>query len=163
MIKSRFFFKKIRSEKLYKNCKKKSLLACSDDFSKFKMKDLHDRASFQDNKKVWKTIFVLHISRIEKMITFWFFFGKMHHRKLYTSCVNKSLLQNKNRFPNFFFMLNTLGSSTIMYVLHSEYGKTIRASQKGFLFAIFVQLFRAHLFKKKLKILSFLQAVIYTK
>ena len=114
MIKSWFCFEKMRRKKLYKNCIKRLLFTCSDGFPTLNMNNLHDSATSQRNKNVWKTFFVLHIFRIEKTITSWFFFWKMHRRKLYTSCMNKSLLQNKKRLPNIFVTLNTLGSSTIM-------------------------------------------------
>jgi hypothetical protein len=58
----------MRREKLYK----KSLLTCSDDFSYTQNEQfIYDSASFlhiEHNKKIFRRLFILHISQLEKKI-----------------------------------------------------------------------------------------------
>jgi hypothetical protein len=45
----------------------------------------------------------------------------MRHEKFYKICANRPQFQNKKIFEIFFMILNTMESSTIMKVVHSEY------------------------------------------
>ncbi len=52
------------------------------------------------------TFFILHISRLEKMIKSWFFFQKMQHEKLYKKYIRKYLLIDSKDF--FVVIINNL-------------------------------------------------------
>ena len=50
-----------------------------------------------------------------------------------------------------------MGNSTALQVVHIEYGKMIRTSQKGFVYTILVELFTAHLLKEKPRFYHFVK------
>jgi hypothetical protein len=56
--------------------------------------------------KSFATFFILHISRLEKMIKSWFFFQKMQHEKLYKKYIRKYLLIDSKDF--FVVIINNL-------------------------------------------------------
>ena len=69
---------------------------------------------------------IFHVSRLKKMIPPRFFFQKMRRRKLYKSCINKFLLQNKkskNSFKHFshhfvfFYELFAVVSKFILFLI----------------------------------------------
>jgi hypothetical protein len=78
------------------------------------MKKLHDSTTSHNtvrSKKGLQDLFVLHVSHLEKMVKPWFAFQKMRRRKLYKSCRNKFLLENKKVFQTLFIVVR---SRTIM-------------------------------------------------
>ena len=80
-----------------------------------KMKNLHDSTTSHHivrNKNVLEDLFVLHVSQLKKMIKSSLFFQKMRRRKLYESCTNTFISENKNVFQKHFFVM--MKSRTIM-------------------------------------------------
>ena len=96
-------------------------------------------------------IFVLHISRPNKMIKSWSFLQKMRHEKLYKNCIKQFCWLAMVTFP--LLNMNNLHSTTT-----SQQNKNVR---KTFLFCDYracVELSKAHLSKKKLRFYHFFKS-----
>ena len=150
MIKSRFIFQKMRRKKLYKNGINKFLLTCSE-------------GSSHRNKMFGRVFSVLHISRFEKRIKSSFFFRKMYHDKLYTSCRNKSLLacsddfsRTQNEKPNVSTTSHRITRKKVVRKLFSVFAT-------GICLYSFRRAFHEASFKRTIRKLSFAQVEIYAK
>jgi hypothetical protein len=76
-------------------------------------------------------------------------FSKDAPSKALQKLYEQILIAKQKNLPNIFIMSNTIGSSIIMYVFHFEYGRNYQNKLIGIFHTAFVELFTAHLLKKK--------------
>ena len=73
----------------------------------------------------------------------------MRCRKLYTACINKSLMQNKKGLLSVFIMFNTLVHSVIIQIAHINYGKNRQNQLIGIFLYSFCRAFHGASFEKR--------------
>jgi hypothetical protein len=135
------FFYKMHNEKLYKNCMIELLFICSNGISYIQ----NEQPTWQFHLPCLKDFFVLHMSRLRKMIEHWIFFKKMYRRKLYKNCMKQFLYWTRKVFQTF-SIRSKVTLSCRLFILSIR--KITSTDKKEFNHVVFIELFTAHLTEK---------------